>query len=377
MLAANLNDAKRLFSALAILLLLSPAMFSNQETILNQDGYTRMSHRILTALKPQRGERVILRFDPETMPALEPVLKKMLEEAGARVETMNYGAAENFQQRLEQTDIYVMLPAGPRAPTPSDQAEIIGRWLDEGRGRQIHFHWGDGTRGVDGLGGAHSAAYDRIYLDALDIDYAALDSQMERAIRTLRSGEVRVTSASGTDIRFRVGDRPFCKQNGDASKARMATARVRIDREIELPAGALRVAPVEETVNGVMVIPWARIASKEMRNIRIEFGGGIVIRATSENDQETLRVYMSSGPGLSRFRELAIGFNPRLVIPQGERWVPYYGYGAGIVRMGLGDNFELGGAVRGGPIRWLFFTDTTVRVGNETLVEQGRVVVKQ
>jgi len=244
-------------------------MFSNQDAMLNQSAYDKMARRIVAALGPERGERVILRFDPETMPALEPVLKKMLEEAGARAETMNYGAAENFQQRLDQTGIYIMLPAGPRAPTPADQAEMLGRWLDAGRGRQIHFHWGDGTRGQDGLGGAHSAEYDRIYLDALDIDYRELDRQMDRAIAALRSGEVRVTSPAGTDIRFRAGDRPFCKQSGNASKERMAMAKIRIDREIELPAGALRVAPIEESVNGAMVIPSARIGDREVRNIRL------------------------------------------------------------------------------------------------------------
>lgn len=373
----SLKNAGRFSSALLTLFLVSTTMFSNQDIMLNQSAYDLMARRIVTALRPERGERVILRFDPEMMPALEPVLRKLLEEAGARVETMNYGKAENFRQRLDQTGIYIMLPAGPRAPTPADQVEILGRWLDEGRGRQIHFHWGDGTRGTDGLNGTHSPAFDRVYLDALDIDYAALDSQMDRAIALLKSGEVRITSPAGTDIRFRVGDRPFCKQSGNASKERMKTAKVRIDREIELPAGALRVAPIEESVNGMMIIPSARIGDRELRNIRLEFNRGIVMQATSENDQETLRSYLTVGTGGTPFRELAIGFNPKLITPQSERWVAYYGYGAGAVRMGLGDNSELGGAARGGPVRWLFFTDTTIRVGNEVLVEQGRLVARQ
>jgi hypothetical protein len=41
--------------------------------------------------------------------------------------------------------------------------------------------------------------------------------------------------------------------------------------------------------------------------------------------------------------------------------------------MSLGDNNELGGAVRGGGIRWLFFPDATVVAGGETLVERGRL----
>lgn len=348
-----------------------------QENALGGDSYDRMARQIVKSLSPAKGERVILRFDPGTLPEVEKATRRLLEEAGAEVKSLPYSPAPGLEQELNRTDIYVWLPAGPGAITPADEANLLARWLDSGRGRQIHFHWADGTRGADGLNGEHTARYDRLYLEALDIDYSALDRRMEQAIALLRSGEVSITSPAGTDIRFRVGDRPFCKQNGDGSRARMASARVRIDREIELPAGALRVAPLEETVNGVVVIPVARIGNVESRDIRLEFAKGVLTRASSATNQPALMSYLDSGPGLKQFRELAIGFNPRLTTPPGERWVAYYGYGAGAVRLGLGDNTELGGEARGLPIRWLFFMDTTVKAGGRVLVERGRLVSGQ
>ena len=39
--------------------------------------------------------------------------------------------------------------------------------------------------------------------------------------------------------------------------------------------------------------------------------------------------------------------------------------------MSFGDNSELGGSVRGGGVRWLFFPDATVVAGGEPLVERG------
>ena len=42
--------------------------------------------------------------------------------------------------------------------------------------------------------------------------------------------------------------------------------------------------------------------------------------------------------------------------------------------MSLGDNEELGGAVRGGYSRWLFFPDATVEVGDKLLVRDGRLL---
>ena len=45
--------------------------------------------------------------------------------------------------------------------------------------------------------------------------------------------------------------------------------------------------------------------------------------------------------------------------------------------MSFGDNSELGGSVRGGGVRWLFFPDATVLVGGEPLVDRGRLVSRR
>ncbi|MFM8914062.1 MAG: hypothetical protein ACKOE6_14285, partial [Flammeovirgaceae bacterium] len=84
----------------------------------------------------------------------------------------------------------------------------------------------------------------------------------------------------------------------------------------------------------------------------------------------------AGGEAARSFRELALGFNPLLVPPSGHTWVPHYGYGAGIVRLSLGDNSELNGKVRGKYVRWNFFVNTTVKVGEEVWVRDGKLVVK-
>lgn len=334
--------------------------------------YESMAERIVSALQVTRGERVLLRVDPNTMAQLAPIVRKGLEARGAVVDVLPYGPAPDFEARLAKTDVYVWLPA-PATATPGDQALALQRWIDNGTGREIHFHWVDGTRDVDGLPATHTPAYDRVYAAALDIDYRQLATQMDQAIQRLRSGEVRVTTPSGTDIRFRVGDRPFNKQDGDGSKARAAKGRIRIDRHIELPAGILRVAPLEESVTGVIVLPSARFGAEQVTDIRLEFEQGVVTSARARTGNGALQAFLKSNPAASRFREFCLGFNPRLVVPTGESALPYYGYGSGVVRMSLGDNTELGGNVRGGVVRWLFFPDATVRVGGEIIVRDGKL----
>jgi Thermophilic metalloprotease (M29) len=346
--------------------------------------YDEMAARIAGALKIAAGERVLIRFNPAVMRELEPAAKAALERAGARVETLGAGPVADLEARLAQTDIYIWLP-GASAVTTADDRAALTKWVDglgagasakaAGSRRELHFHWVEGTLQADGLPAKHAALYDRLYLDALAIDYEALNKRMERAVALLRSGEVRVTDSRGTDIRFRVGERPFNLQNGDASRDRASKGRMRIDRHIELPAGVMRVAPTESSVRGTLAIASFPIGAARATDVRLEFEQGRIVKATAGQGLDALNTLLAT-PGASEFREFCLGFNPRLAPPSGEATVPYYGYGDGVVRMSLGNNEELGGSVRGDFVRWIFFTDATVTVNGEALVRNGRLALK-
>ncbi len=334
--------------------------------------WDRMADRIALSVDVQPGERVVLRFDPVALPELLHVLHARLEVDGAEVALLPYGEVDDFDAVLAETDVYIWLPDSLGDGTSAAQRARLGAWLDAGRGRQIHFHWGAGTSGADGLPGVHDQAYHDVYVGALDIDYDALDRRQDSAIALLRSGPIRVTTPAGTDITFEVGDRPFNQQNGDASRERMQSAVTRIDREIELPAGVIRVAPLEETVNGVVVVPEARFPDGDATGVRMAFAAGQMTELSAATGEEAARAFVESGDALRHFRELGIGFNPELQPPPGGEWLPYFGYGDGVVRLSLGNNAEVGGAVTGNGVRWFFFPDATVSVGDVVLVDGGR-----
>jgi hypothetical protein len=326
--------------------------------------FDHMAERIVAALKPVPGERVMFGDDPQYFQELLAPLRARLKQAGA-VEV----------QSLDQVDIYLWLPLSKREITPEERA-WLAQWLDRGgTHREIHFHWGEGSVEPDGLRGTHSPALDRMYEDGLDIDYGALSAAQNRAIQLLRSDVVRVRTPEGTDIRFRVGDRPFNKQDGNASAERVRAARVRVDREIELPAGVLRVAPLEASVDGFIALPKARFPTGTAKDVVIEIRHGDVIRVSAASNAESVEAALSAGgEAAHRFREFALGFNPRLKARPGAQTLPYYGYGAGVVRMSLGDNTELGGEVSGGFVRWFFFPDATVEVNGRLLTDRGELV---
>ena len=74
--------------------------------------------------------------------------------------------------------------------------------------------------------------------------------------------------------------------------------------------------------------------------------------------------------------EIVLGTNPLLVAPVGglpSGDLPYFGYGAGYVRVSLGDNWESGGTNRSPGSRplWLFLERATVEAGGKDLIRQG------
>ena len=152
-------------------------------------------------------------------------------------------------------------------------------------------------------------------------------------------------------------------------------ARNLIDREIELPAGAVRVAPIEESVTGVVVFPDGMWGETIVKGLTLTFSEGVATEmAAAEGLEAVEAVIEEAGVVAKSFREFALGVNPKLAIPSQDPWIPYYGYGAGIVRLSLGDNTELGGNVGGGFVRWNFFTDATVWFGDRIVVEDGKLL---
>jgi aminopeptidase len=106
----------------------------------------------------------------------------------------------------------------------------------------------------------------------------------------------------------------------------------------------------------------------------MEFKDGKIASLHADEHQAEVEAQLSQvGDVAHRFREFGIGMNPKLTRPSGSPVLPYYGYGSGVVRLSLGDNQELGGAIKGGFVRWFFFPDATVEVNGRALVKDGKL----
>jgi hypothetical protein len=343
--------------------------------------FEKCARRIVDALQLASGESVLLKVDPHTFASLIPPLQTAIRASGAHISgvilaeevtTSSDEEVTSLRRLFANADVFVWLPELHQGSRPA-LARALNEWLDARRGRAVHFHWQSGSYTSGFVSLPSEDFIDRMYLEALDVNSRELDRQHQRAIEILRTGPVRVTTPEGTDITFEVADRPFCSQIGDASKERMQWARTRIDRDIELPGGVLRVAPIETSANGAVFLPVWRPILTEGRNLTLQFARGhVAIQGVNADkiDQEL----NAAGGDARMFREFALGFNPALKIVPEAPFIAYYGYGAGVVRLSLGDNEEMGGSNRGGGVYWNFLHNATVRIGNRTLVDDGHLL---
>ncbi len=380
---------------IAMLLALSPASFSQSVPPRFTMEWEALAAHLVERLELQPGERFVAVAHPGLFDELIPHLRYAVMLAGAvdlgvidvlaepvpvawNENVLREGgqaAQDALAKMLEGVDASIMLPgANPAHPVYA----AIQDNLRAQRGRTIHFHWLQNGSAFplpgQPLPPVHvmESVYQRAMLQA---DYEQLSAHQRRFEEAMRGGEVRITSTAGTDIRFRIGDRPVNFQDGDASAARAERGVVLIDREIEIPAGALRVAPLEQSVNGTIAFPPSQWSGKAVTGLILTFEAGTVVEISAESGQEAVEAEMAgAGPAGRAFREFALGFHPLLAVPEENQWVPYYGYGAGVVRLSLGDNSELGGSVRGGYVRWNFFTDTTVTIDGDLWVSDGKIV---
>ena len=270
---------------------------------------------------------------------------------------------------LMQVDLGIMMPgASPSDVEYASMQDVLRR----DKGRTIHFHW-SGAYNLSGeaieIDNIKNEYYQKVFLET---DYIKLGKIQRSFEDDIRNKWIKISTPRGTNIKFKIGNRPVTKQDGNASSKREKQLNL-IDREIELPSGAIRVAPIEETVEGTIAFPNSIWNGKKVEGLVLTFDSGKVINIESSTGKEAVKTELdSAGEAGYSFREFALGFNPLLAIPEENPWIPYYGYGAGVVRLSLGDNSELGGNVKGGYVRWNFFTNATVKVGDDIWVKGGK-----
>jgi hypothetical protein len=342
--------------------------------------YEQMADVIVNrSWKIQRGERVVFFWDKSRDRGLAQPLRAAVERAGGKIEdiaapvatdTVNMSAEArarryaDWQRIFQRSQAAIWLPSdlGAIADLPFE------RLVESSKVRSIHFHWflPPDTDDV--------ATIERMYAAAIDVSPAQIASRIDKLEKALRGARVRVTADNGTDFSFTLPQTAWFHRNtGEATAEKIATARSVRDREEELPAGVLRTTELT-AATGTFV----GYASFDTRSalLKATLKDGRVARLESVRGGDALVTRWREATGDKDLPgEFVIGLNPALdaVLPSG--FMPYYGYGAGVVRLALGDNWESGGRNRSSNGQILMFlTGATLTADDEELLRRGEIV---
>jgi leucyl aminopeptidase (aminopeptidase T) len=372
---------------LAAVLIQSPPLSAQNPAV---PDWSRLADLVVVrtlALAP--GERVVIHHDATKDAGLVSALRAAIARAGGVVagelvwptgaaaavyDTMSPRtlaarvAREDsaYIRLLRSASVYLWL----HAPSHRDLPRRIEKLISASGVRAIHFHW---TLPADPAEATTAAA---MYERAIAVPPADLDRQEAAMERALKGARVRLTSPGGTDLSFTIpANAWFHRNTGLATRLKVASARTTRDREEELPAGVLRTTDLRDA-EGVLVA--TTIQGTKAGTVHVTFKAGRVTAVEGEGagGRWLAGLYAGASGDRDKPAELVVGFNPELlpILPSG--FMPYYGYGAGIVRIAIGDNWESGGKNRAQDHweQWLFVVDGTLTANTTLLIRNGKLV---
>jgi leucyl aminopeptidase (aminopeptidase T) len=332
------------------------------------------------------GERAVLVWDQASDRGMAQALREAIARAGGVVaaeltlpsEATERAAAnlspknqELRRKRREEAwtavfknaDVAIWLPTqvDPTGDRPFEHA------VERSSVRSIHFHWFLPSEGAD-VSTAEAA-----YARAIRVAPERLDSIMTKTEARLRGAQVHLTAPNGTDLTFTIPKTAWFHRNtGDASRKKVAKARTVRDREEELPASVLRTTDLIKA-EGTLV----GNASFDLRSAQLTAtlqGGKVVKLESKKNGDEIVKSWLQAKGNKEVPGEFVLSLNPELPALLHSGFMPYYGYGAGIVRIAVGDNWESGGKNRSSNGEMLFFiAHATVAVDGQTIIKDGKI----
>jgi hypothetical protein len=237
--------------------------------------------------------------------------------------------------------------------------------------RSVHFHWFLPDREDE------RAEVECAYARAIFVDPASLRARQQAIVDALRGSRAHMISPAGTELDVEVrSDAKFMFNDGTMDRAKAAYARSVRGREEEFPASALRT--VSAVLSGVLVAK--PMLSEGCDRIMVKFERNRVISVEGDGDDCDAfeREYASASGDKDRFAELLIGVNPELPKKTQSGWYYYYGTGAGMIQVRIGDNWESGGANRA-ERHWgeiFLLDDATLSVDGRHLIEDGMIVTE-
>lgn len=368
----------------------------------NFDELARNIVNTSIAVKP--GEVVVITGGKHTIPLMEALAVEAQKAGGIVTMLLNsdkvirsrnadvdekYLAQEPryFGEWLKQVDVWISLPdasdikaldagvSATRLAKIDKAGQFIVPMLDGMKVRGVNLIYPTEERGKSfGLDGA---TYVNMIWQAMGADYKQISAQ-GNALRKMLQGakSLHITSRSGTDLQFSVGNRPIFLDDGTLPPDKARSKRF-LDRNVNLPAGDLFFAPLETSATGKLVVPRAQCRLEAMNDISFTFRNGRMEDFKAGQNANCFTELKNASKGATdQFASVDIGLNPAWPIHE-ENGAAYYPSTAGLVSVSIGDNQLLGGSNKAeGTFGFAFpIVGATVEIDGKTVIKDGRLVL--
>lgn len=330
--------------------------------------WMRVARLVVDRWQLQRGERAVLFWERTADRGVAAAIRTAVLARGGivagEIDVADPRDDAAWERTFAKADVAIWMPTNARF-TDRPFEHLVEK---NPRVRSIHFHW---------FLPPDPALHDRIdamYAKAIEVPPATLGKGQAAIEKAMRGAKVRITTPQGTDLTLEVPqDARFHRNTGDAGREKVKDAKSVRDREEELPGGVLRTTDLRGATG--TLVGYAMFATNAPILAATFKEGRVTALESRRGADEIVKRWNEAAGDKALPAELVISTNPALdaVLPGG--FMPYYGYGAGIVRIAIGDNWESGGTNRSPQGETLFFMDDATVVANgKTLVKDGKLV---
>ncbi len=211
--------------------------------------------------------------------------------------------------------------------------------------------------------------YIEAFANAVSVDYEKIRNTGS-AIRDglKRTRLITVRDPNGTDLRFSIEDRPVGIEVGTLEDC----FKAKDECEVEIPAGEVYVAPLENSARGRLVADEARDFG--IQKLEMNFENGKMIGFNAKKGEAEFRRFLEMASGeKDRLAEFGVGINHKMT-PIGLRISDEKALGT--VHLAIGNNTQLGGNSEASIHIDFNLYNPTVKADDKLIMEQGHLIAK-
>lgn len=278
---------------------------------------------------------------------------------------------EHTRSLLQNSEVVIWLTQYENPKTaPDDLGKAICAFWDQVygtvKGKPLLLVSLLSAKSVETMGIGHEE-YLMGFAEAVNVDYDRIRRTGLEIAAIVEKGElIHVIDPNGTDLTFSIKNRRVGIEVGTLEDC-FSTGR---ECEVEIPAGEVYVAPVENSAYGTLV-------ANELRDFDVErlvmkFEEGRVVSYEAEKGEASFHELLEKASGdKDRIAELGIGTNYGMK-PIGLRI--YDEKALGTAHVAIGDNVHLGGTSNASIHIDFVLYEPTIRADNRVVMEHGQVV---